>query len=112
MTKESDGAERDGAGRGRWVDCDRVMSRLPTRACTLCSLYSLFWLRLYVCVCVDQDRAGAVVREVGQKQIQLDQDKTLQTKSPAELKTGRQQNQSKNHVCAVRLYALYLSSNV
>ena len=36
------------------------------------------------------------MREVGQKQIQLDQDKTLQAKSPAELKTGRQQDQSKN----------------
>ena len=103
VTQEKDGAERDGDGRGRWVDRGRAMSCLPTRASTLCC-YSLFSVNVWAFV--DQDRYGAVVREVGQKQIQLDKDRKLQVKSPTELKTQQQeeqQDQSKSHqdVCVL-----------
>ena len=51
-------------------------------------IYSLLSVRFVLCayVCVDEDRAGALEREVGQKQIQLDKDRTLQAKSLAQLK--------------------------
>ena len=69
-------------------------------------------MRVCLGLCFDQDRSDAVVREVGQKQIQLDKGRTLQAKSPTKLKTQRQeetQDQSKSHrdVRAVRLYVFY-----
>ena len=70
----------------------------------------LYVLCAHVFESVDQDPAGAAVREIGQKQIQLDKDRTLQAKSPTELKLAQQQkeqDQSMSHqdvcvcVCAV-----------
>ena len=85
------------AGDGSTVIVSCRVYQLGHALSAVCFLF----LCARVFVPVDQDRAGAVVREVGQKQIQLDKDRTLQAKSPTELKTqqtaGSKQGQS--NVC-------------
>ena len=71
------------------------------------SLLRVLFVSVRVCLCragavfvpVDQDRAGAVVREAGQKQIQLDKDRTLQAKSRQQ--TAGSKQEPPGRVCAV-----------